>query len=135
MAFNLVQKKDIRKYLGVPFGFYDLNYRLESMMDKVGADATDSAEVIVWLTRLAAIDVALTSSAASAATYGALRKVDEVEFFNVTDGSSSGNTIGLVNQGRVLINRIARAMGMDDALPNGDYFGVRRGDDGILGLG
>lgn len=135
MAFTAAQKKDIRKYLGVPFGFYDLNYRLESMMEKVGADATDSAEVIAWLTRLTAIDAAVTGDSSSSATYGALKKVDEVEFYNVTDGSASGNTIGLVNQGRVLINRLARAFGMDDTLPNGDYFGTRRGGDGIIGLG
>lgn len=134
MAFTAVQKKDIRKYLGVPFGFYDLNYRLESMMDKVGGDATDSAEIIVWLTRLAEIDTALTSSTASSASYGALKRVDEIEFYD-TGGASAGNTIGLVNQGRVLINRIARALGMDDQLPNGDYFGARRGNDGILALG
>lgn len=126
MAFTDEQKKDIRKYLGVPFGFYTLTTRLESMMDQVGSNATDQAEVETWLTRLVAIDTALTSSSSSStATYGALRKVDEIEFYEPSDDSSAGaGNISLVDQGRVLIQRLARAFGVSDVLPIGDYFGT-----------
>lgn len=128
MAFTDAQKRDIRKYLGVPFGFYDLNTRLESMIVKVGSDATDQAEVDLWLTRLAEIDTALTdSSSSSTATYGSLKKVDEIEFYEPSDDSSSGaGNISLVDQGRVIIQRLARALGVSDVLPYGDYFGTSK---------
>lgn len=128
MAFTDAQKMAIRKYLGVPFGFYNLTTRLESMMNLVGDNATDSAQVIAWITRLDAIDAALTgASATSTATYGALKKVDEVEFYEPSDGASSAaGSIGLVDQGRTLIGRIARALGVSDVLPHEDYFSAGR---------
>ncbi len=138
MAFTAEQEKDIRKYMGVPFGFYELTSRLESMIDLVGTNATDQAEIVVWLTRLAAIDAALTGSAAASATstYGSLKKVDEVEFYPTTDDSSSDTgTLSLVAQGRTLIGRIARAMGVSDSLPIGDYFGSRRPSGFTISLG
>lgn len=138
MAFSAEQEKDIRKYMGVPFGFYDLSHRLESMMDLVGENATDKAQIETWLTRLAAIDTALTGAGASGstATYGALKKVDEVEFYEPSDESgSSSDSISLVDQGRTLIGRIARALGVSDYLPIGDYFGSRRPTGFTLSLG
>lgn len=133
MAFTDEQKKDIRKYLGVPFGYYDLNTRLESMMNTVGANPTDEAQIVLWLDRLAVIDAALTGTAAGTAsvTYGPLKKVDENEFYEPSDSASSGghNTIGLVEQGHAFIARISRSLGMADVLPYGDYFG------GTVGFG
>lgn len=133
MAFTAAQKKDIRKYLGVPFGFYDLNYRLESMMDKVGADATDSAEVVSWLTELGTIETAISGGSSSAVTYGALKKVDEVEFHPPSESGSA--TTSPESRGRALIMRLARAFGVDDVLPNGDYFSGSMGGGGMLALG
>lgn len=137
MAFSDAQKRDIRKYLGVPFGFYTLTTRLESMMDHVGGNATDQAEVETWLTRLTAIDSALTGSAStSAATYGPLKQVDEVEFYEPTDeNGGNSSTIGLVAQGRVLIGRLARAFGVSDVLPHGDYFGNQQPAGFMIPLG
>lgn len=139
MAFSAEQEKDIRKYMGVSFGFYDLNHRLESMMDLVGENATDKAQIETWLTRLAVIDTTLTgaSSSGSSATYGSLKKVDEVEFYPVSEDSdsSSSGTISLVEQGRTLIGRIARALGVSDYLPIGDYFGSRRPTGFTISLG
>jgi len=138
MAFTAEQEKDIRKYMGVPFGFYELNHRLESMMDLVGTSLTDKAQIEEWLTRLTAIDSSLTGSSSSAATYGALKKVDEVEFFSPTDsGEASTSTLTLVQQGRVLIGRIAAALGVSDYLPyrNFDYFGSRRSSGFLIPLG
>jgi hypothetical protein len=139
VAFSAEQEKDIRKYMGVSFGFYDLNHRLESMMDLVGENATDKAQIETWLTRLAAIDTSLTGagSSGSVATYGALKKVDEIEFYEPSDesGSSSSDSISLVDQGRTLIGRIARALGVSDYLPIGDYFGSRRPMGFTISLG
>lgn len=135
MAFSATQKKDIRKYLGVPFGFYYLTTRLESMMDLVGEDSVAQTEIETWLTRLAAIDTALTSSSASSVSYGALRKVDEIEFFEPSSDSDQGASIALIDQGRVLIDRIARALGVSDVLPHGDYFGNQQPAGFMLPLG
>lgn len=126
MAFTAEQKRDIRKYLGAPMGFYDKNTRLESMMDLVGATSTDQAEVETWLTRLATIDVALTGSNSTTISYGPLKQVDEIQFYQPQDASDDGGSIGLISQGRVLIDRLARAFGVDDYLPSGDYFGAKR---------
>ena len=139
MSFSAAQKRDIRKYMGVSFAFYDLNHRLESMMDLVGTNATDQAQIEAWLTRLTAIDDALTgaSAASASATYGALKKVDEVEFYPTggDDSSSGAGTLTLVEQGRTLIARIARAMGVSDYLPIGDYFGAHCAHGAPIELG
>jgi hypothetical protein len=139
VAFSEANKKNIRMYLGVPFGYYELTYRLESVMVLVGQNATDQAQVEVWLTRLAEIDTALTGSGSSTttATYGSLKKVDEIEFYDIGDDySSSGlSSIALVDQGRVLIKRIARAFGVSDILPIGDYFSARPSPSFAIQLG
>lgn len=124
MAFTDAQKRDIRKYLGVPMGFYDRNTRLESMMDTIGANSTDQDEVDGWLTRLAEIDTALTSTSSTSVEYGALKAVDEVQFYKPEDDSGTGS-ISLADQGRVFIDRLARAFGVADHLPAGDYFGTK----------
>lgn len=135
MAFSAAQKRDIRKYLGVPFGFYDLNTRLESMIDLVGNNATDQAEIETWLTRLAAIDTALTgSSTSTSAEYGSLKKVEEVEFYPIESDSES-DSFGDIERGRVLIGRLARALGMADVLPYGDYFSASRPMGFTIALG
>lgn len=136
MAFSATQKRDIRKYLGVPFGFYDLNARLESMIDLVGSNATDQTEVELWLTRLAAIDEAITgvSATSASAEYGALKKVDEVEFYEPSDGDSSGS-LSTTERGRVLIGRLARALGVADVLPYDDYFSAKRSMGFTIALG
>jgi hypothetical protein len=139
VPFSAGQEHDIRKYMGVSFGFYDLNHRLESMMDLVGDDATAKAQIETWLARLAVIDTTLTGAAASgtSATYGALKKLDEIEFYEPSDdsGNSDADTISLVSQGRTLIARIARALGVADYLPIGDYFGSSRPTGFTISLG
>jgi len=124
MAFTDAQKKDIRKYLGVPFGFYHLTTRLESMMLLVGDNATDSTQVIDWLTELAVIDERLNIDEDSAAyASGSLKRIEDIEFY------------GLQERGKMLILRIARALGVDDVLPNGDYFKANQRASGMLNLG
>lgn len=139
MALSEANKRNIRKYLGVPFGFYYLNHRLEGMMDLVGQTAGDQAQIEAWLTRLDEIDTALTASGSSStpATYGALKKVDEVEFYAPTDsGSGSGSSsIALVDQGRTLIGRITRALGVSDFLPHEDYFSAKKSSSFQIPLG
>lgn len=137
MTFNAQQKLDIRKYMGVPFGFYSIDSRLEDMMNLVGTDATAQAEIVGWLTRLTAIDAELTGAAASSATYGSLKKVDEVEFYPLTEAESGSTALTLVQQGRTLIGRIAASLGVSDYLPFRafDYFGSRRPSGFAIQLG
>ena len=136
MSFTEAQKKDIRKYLGVPFGFYNQSHRLEGMMDKVGGTLADRDEIASWLDEIATIDTTLSTTASSSGVaYGALRKVDEVEFFSPEDSGSSASTGGAAARGRTLIQRIARSLGVDDILPNGDYFSQARGGGWDLQLG
>lgn len=106
-------------------------------MDLVGQTAIDQAEIVTWLTRLDAIDDALTgASATSTAITGSLKQVDEVHFYPVTgEESSSSGSLTLISQGRVLIGRIARALGVSDYLPIGDYFGDRRSPGYLVPLG
>ena len=121
--------------MGVSFGFYDLNHRLESMMDLVGTNATDQAEIVGWLDRLAEIDDSLTGSAATTTANGSLKKVDEIEFHPLNELQIGSAALTLVAQGRVLILRIARALGVSDYLPIGDYFGARRSSGFVIPLG
>lgn len=120
--------------MGVSFGFYDLNHRLESMMDLVGENATDKAEIETWLTELAAIDAVLATAGTSANATGLLKQVDEVQFY---DGQQSAGYIapGSVQRGKMLIERLARALGVSDYLPIGDYFGTQRNISAPFQLG
>lgn len=134
MAFTEAQKTKIRTYLGVSLGFNDIS-RLESAMDLVGSDATTQDEIDAWLAELAIIDTRLGVGASSAAyTYGALKRMEDVEFYN-TDESESVSTVPFPERGRMLIQRIARALGVDDILPNGDYFSASPKKDNQLALG
>lgn len=134
MAFTDTQKRDIRKYLGVPFGFYYLNHRLESGMGMIGENATDSAEIVAILTELATIDAALATAGTSANATGLLKQVDEVQFY---DGQQSAGYIapGALQRGRTLIARLARDFGCSDYLPIGDYFSAARSGGFEMELG
>lgn len=118
MAFTDTQKDQIRQYLGYPAAFRDQNYQLESMMDTVGANAIEQASVEAILTELATIDTALASSGSSTASYGALKQVDEVQFYDISDASSTG-TVDTLARGKMLIARLARRFGIQ---PLADYF-------------
>jgi len=107
LAFTAAQKHDIRKYLGVSAAYFDLNTQLESMLDTIGADSDAQTIVEAILTELATVDAAVASSGSSSATYGALKKVDEVEFYSTADGSGS-DTVGALKRGRMLVRRLAQ---------------------------
>jgi hypothetical protein len=125
MAFTSTQKQAIRNYLGVAGVYPEFRFRLEGAMTVVGSDTDASASMTTWLTRLATIDDALTgASATTTATFGELKKVDEVEFYPTSQSASGASTLNLIQQGRVLIQRIAKMLGVWPDLPAGDYFGA-----------
>lgn len=110
MAFTASEKRQIRSYLGYSGGFRDRGVRLESMMNVVGEQTEEATYARSLLTQIAAVDTALAASGSSstAATYGALKKVDEIEFHPVTgdSGSGSSSTIAGRDWGEILIERL-----------------------------
>lgn len=139
MAFTAAQKQQIRNYLGAPAVYPDLQHRLEGAMATVGENAEAVTHVTAWLTELAVIDtnlVVTTGSSGSSATYGALKAVDEVEFYSPKEsGGATQSTVGAIDRGRMLIRRIARILGVADFMPVGDYFSARSLYGGELMLG
>jgi hypothetical protein len=123
MAFTDAQKNDIRGYLGYALGYYQYNTPLESMMDKVGVSPSEQAKVEGILTELATIDSVLASAGSSAAATGMLKQVDEVQFYNATE-SAGYIAPGAVQRGRMLIKRLAVALGdREGDMIQSDYFG------------
>lgn len=123
MAFTEAQKVKIRKYLGFPQVFDGDNYRLEGAITVIGGDATRQALVDGYLVELDALDAAIATEGASATSYGALKRVDEVEFF-APDASTQA--IDTVARARMLTGRLSQSLGVP--IEN-DYFG-RRGYGG-----
>lgn len=118
--FTSAEKRSIRSYLGYSGGFRDRGVRLESMMDVVGAQTDEAAYARDLLTKIAAIDTAIISGgSSSSATYGAIKKVDEIEFHPVTGDSASTSTLSGEDLGEVLIERLRALF---DVPLNGKYF-------------
>lgn len=136
MAFTSAQKESIRLYLGFPGAFHDLNSRLEGAMITVGNDADASATVVTLLTAIATVEAAIASTGSSSSTQGALKAiVGDVEWYDITDGSSSSSTVSARQYGNMLINRLAARFGFTrDELPS-DYFGTGGGRGGAMALG
>lgn len=138
MAFTASEKRQIRSFLGYSGGFRDRGVRLESMMDVVGSQAEESAYARELLDQIAEVDEALNdtgTSATSTATYGALKKVDEVEFWPVTEtsgASSAASTIVGRDWGEILIERLRALMGVE---LGGRYFRKTRMSNGVFDLG
>jgi hypothetical protein len=126
VAFTSAEQQAIRNYLGVAGVYPEFRFRLQGAIDVVGNDPDAYASASTWLTRLAEIDDDLTGSASSGATYGDLKRVDEVEFYATSQSVGAGlNSMGKIAQGRALIQRLARLLGVWPDLPCGDYFGAQ----------
>ena len=89
-------------------------------MEVVGAQTEEAAYCRALLTSIAEVDTALAGTGGgSSATYGAVKKVDELEFYDVTSGSSGTTTLSGVSYGEVLIERLRALLGVQLA---GRYF-------------
>ena len=120
MAFTSAEKRQIRSYLGYSGGFRDRGVRLESMMTVVGDQVEESAYARVLLGQIEDIDTAIIAGGGSStATYGAVKKVDEIEFHPVTSDSGSTSTLSGEELGEVLIERLRALF---DVPLNGRYF-------------
>jgi hypothetical protein len=120
MAFSAAQKISIRRYLGYPLGFYDLNTRLESMMDKVGGSVDEQAAVVTILAELVTVDAALASSGSTSTSTGGIKKLDEIEFYDVTTETVSAS-VDAHTRGKMLIERLRQCFGVE---LGGRYFGT-----------
>lgn len=116
MAFSETQRDQIRRYLGFPAAFRDQTYRLESMMDTVGANAVEQASVEAILTEIAAVDTVLVGEAAESTEHGDLKRVEEIEFYQ-----TSQDHISAMKRGKMLIARLSQRLGVP---PMADYFGI-----------
>lgn len=116
MAFTSSEKRQIRSYLGYSGGYRDTTVSLESMLDVVASQVDEAAYCRDLLTKIAAVDTALAASGSSgsSATYGAVKKVDEIEFFSPSD-SSGGTTTAIsgIAYGEVLIERLRALFGIE----------------------
>ncbi len=135
MAFNSAQKVKIRTYLGFALGFYDLNTRLESMMDTVGADADAQTHVEGILAELLTVDAALASSGSTTTSAGSLKKVDDVEWYDTSTSTTGASTVTAPERGKMLINRLAACFGFrTDELPS-NYFAAGSSSGNEMALG
>lgn len=137
MAFTETQKDQIRRFLGYPGGFRDSNYRLESMLDTIGADSVEQSSVESILTELVTLDAAIATGATGAGGVygaGALKRVDEVEFYNVTgeSGSTNAGLVTALRRAKMLVERLRQRFGVELA---GNYFGTIQLGDGSIALG
>ncbi len=131
MAFSDTEADNIRKYLGYAAGYYQYNTPLEGMIVKVGANTVEKASVVSILTELATVDTVLADSGATASMSGALKRVDDAEFYNVESSSSVGG-LGALKRGRMLVERLRQRFAVDLA---GDYFASYQSPPSMLSLG
>jgi hypothetical protein len=134
VSFNSAQKVAIRRYLGFPLGYYQYNTPFESLMDKIGSVAEEQAAVETILAELVTVDAAIAASGSTTSAAGGLRKVDEIEFFDVTT-TSVESAVAAPERGRMLVNRLAACFGLSTGDLPSNYFaqGSSGGNEMLLG--
>lgn len=118
MAFTDAQKVSIRKFLGYPQVYVLSNPRLENAIDVIGGVSERQTYVAGLLGDLDTIDTVLAQAGETNAAYGAIKKADEVEFYD--SSSSGGFASNPVRRAQTLVSRLSTAMGVP---LNADYFG------------
>lgn len=126
MAFTDAQKNQIATFLGWPARVvgtrYVAHYPIYSQMDLIGSDPVLQAPVEAILTELVALDTVLASDGAANANTGAVRQVDEVQFFSPKE-SQGAMSLGALKRARMLVRRLAQRMGGEHFIAS-DYFGT-----------
>ena len=112
------------RYMGYPAVAADTRYAsyypIWSQMDLIGMSAVTQAPVEAILAELVTVDAAIAASGTTASTSGALKKVDELEWYNTSGSSAAGG--GALSRGRMLVKRLAQRMGGEHLIA-ADYFG------------
>lgn len=124
MAFTGMEKARIRLYLGYANLNRYKNTRLESCLQDGEFDTDTETLVRNQLVILAAVD-AFTgpTTITTSAGRGALKRVDETEFYNIITGAGIVNASSLtpVQIGSLALNKLSIIFGVP---PFGDYFGT-----------
>ena len=115
MALSSVEQTAIRSYLGYANLHRYQHTRLEGTFGALDADGENAVRAI--LTELTTLDAAIGTAALSGAR-GALKAVDEVEWYAPKD--SMVKVVGFVERGRMLLTRLSLILGVP---LYGDYFG------------
>lgn len=132
--FNATQKDQIRQYLGFAAGFYDLNTRLESMMDTVGADSVAQASVEAIMAKIVLVEAAVASGGTSSSATGSLKEIiGDVSWYSTEE--SGGAVTTARDYGNILINRLAARFGFTRQELPSDYFGEGGWRGGEMALG
>lgn len=127
MAFTDAQRNQIVTYLGYPAVSagtrYAAYYPVFSQIDLVGGDPVTQAPVEALLTEIAAIDVIIAGMGAATASYGAVKQVDEVEFFSPKESyATPTDLVTTMRRAHMLVKRLAQRMGGEHFII-ADYFG------------
>lgn len=117
MAFTEGQKVTLRLLLGYPDIFRQHNPRLESVFDVIGARPETQAVIVDLIDKVAAIDPQLVSLL----QFAGLKRAEDVEWYQNLSSKWSAPQEAVRAQGRMLIGRISRLMGVPIL---GDYFGT-----------
>jgi hypothetical protein len=103
MAFNTLEKAQIRSFLGYPQRFRQLNPRLESAMD--GLETEMETMIRAEIVQILAIDAAI---AGTTRTVAGIAQADDARFFNRSDGNRFDSQR---KEGRMRIGRISKMLG------------------------
>lgn len=130
MAFTSAQIVSIKKYLGFPQVFESNNPRLLGAIELLGNHTERAAYIVSLLTELDVVDAAVAAAGSTTTTQGALKKVDEVEFYDVSSSSSGSDYVGALKRGKMLCGRLSSAMGVPII---SNYFGTQGYSDDSWG--
>ena len=142
MAFTSAQRNQIMTYLGYPALAADTRYAgyypVYSQIDLIGGDPVTQAPVEALLVEIAALDVIVAAQGTITSSQGALKKVDEVEFYAPKDSLLTvSDIVTTLRRCRMLVKRLAQRMGGEHFII-ADYFatGGGSGASGFsIGLG
>lgn len=122
MAFTDDQRNAIMTYMGYPATAQDTRYAsyypVWAQIDLLGLSPVTQTPIESLLTELGTVDAAIAASSVSAPR-GALKKVDEVEFFGPKE--SMITVVDALKRGRMLVRRLAQRLGGPQLIAD-DYF-------------
>lgn len=124
------------RYMGYPAVAADTRYAayypIWAQMDLIGQSPVTQTPVEAILTELDAVDVKIAQSGVTAPR-GAVKKVDEIEFFGPKE--SMVTIIDAPKRGRMLVRRLAQRLGGVHLIAD-DYFATGLGNGSVdLGMG